>query len=254
MGHWYSSEGEPTYTVIGANGKERPTTLRDARKEGYVPSVTTIFKVKASPGLDRYKQTQLLEAAWQHKRLTTGWAEYCREVVKKSNEHRIKAAETGSALHDELETYYKGGDISHGAAILVDPVVSFMLEQFPDVDDWIAEPSFTEQQFGFGGKVDMYSPGHNIILDWKTKSKADVVGIKAYDDHHMQTAAYAVGLAGLAKARDTKRYNLFISTQTPGNLQLTESTGFYREWGMFINLLNYWKLANNYKCGKGVFE
>lgn len=219
-----------------------------------MPSVTTIFKVKASPGLDRYKQTQLLEASWFYKPSQYTWAEYCKAVVKKSNEHRIQAAETGSELHDELETYYKGGDISHGAAILVDPVVSFMQEQFPDVDDWIAEPSFTEQHFGFGGKVDMYSPKHKIILDWKTKSKADVVGLKSFDDHHMQTAAYAVGLFGVEEAKDVKRYNLFISTQTPGNMQLNESIDFSREWGMFVNLLCYWKLANKYKCGKGEFE
>lgn len=31
-GHWYSKEGEPKYTIIGANGKERNTTLRDAKK------------------------------------------------------------------------------------------------------------------------------------------------------------------------------------------------------------------------------
>ena len=31
-GHWYTQEGDPMYTVIGANGKERNTTLRDARK------------------------------------------------------------------------------------------------------------------------------------------------------------------------------------------------------------------------------
>ena len=27
-GHWYTREGEPMYTIIGANGKERNTTLR----------------------------------------------------------------------------------------------------------------------------------------------------------------------------------------------------------------------------------
>ena len=31
-GHWYTEEGEPKYTIIGANGKERNTTLADARK------------------------------------------------------------------------------------------------------------------------------------------------------------------------------------------------------------------------------
>ena len=32
-GHWYTRQGTPAYTTIGKTG-ERPTTLRDARKEG----------------------------------------------------------------------------------------------------------------------------------------------------------------------------------------------------------------------------
>ena len=32
-GHWYDHEGKPMYTIVGVNGKERNTTLRDAKKE-----------------------------------------------------------------------------------------------------------------------------------------------------------------------------------------------------------------------------
>ena len=52
-GHWYTRDGEPMYTIIGANGKERNTTLRDAKKEGFVPSVTTILGMVAKPSLER---------------------------------------------------------------------------------------------------------------------------------------------------------------------------------------------------------
>ena len=44
-GHWYTRGGEPAYTVTGKNGKERNTTLRDARTMNLVPSVTTVLKV-----------------------------------------------------------------------------------------------------------------------------------------------------------------------------------------------------------------
>jgi hypothetical protein len=59
-GHWYTQEGEPMYTIIGANGKERNTTLRDAKKEGLVPSVTTIMGVVAKPALETWKQNNYL--------------------------------------------------------------------------------------------------------------------------------------------------------------------------------------------------
>ena len=59
-GHWYTQEGEPMYTIIGANGKERNTTLRDAKSLGLVPSVTTIMGIIAKPSLETWKQKQLL--------------------------------------------------------------------------------------------------------------------------------------------------------------------------------------------------
>jgi len=51
-GHWYRrSDGSPQYTIVGKNGKERDTTLRDAREHNLVPSVTTIMRIAAAPGL-----------------------------------------------------------------------------------------------------------------------------------------------------------------------------------------------------------
>ena len=50
-GHWYDHEGKPMYTIVGANGVERNTTLRDAKSLGLVPSVTTIIGMIAKPFL-----------------------------------------------------------------------------------------------------------------------------------------------------------------------------------------------------------
>ncbi len=59
-GHWYTQEGKPAYTVVGSNGKVRNTTLRDAKKLKLLPSVTTVMSVAAKPGLEAWKQQQLL--------------------------------------------------------------------------------------------------------------------------------------------------------------------------------------------------
>ena len=58
--HWYDKTGEAAYTVVGSNGKERNTNLKDARKHGYVPSVTTILGVAAKPPLENWKINQAL--------------------------------------------------------------------------------------------------------------------------------------------------------------------------------------------------
>src|SRR6185369_1021896 len=62
-GHFYTRAGEPAYTIVGKNGVERNTTLRDARKLDLVPGVTSIIRCAAAPGLEAWKQDQLLLAA-----------------------------------------------------------------------------------------------------------------------------------------------------------------------------------------------
>ena len=59
-GHWYAADGSPAYKIIGKNGKERNTTVRDARERNLVPSVTTVLGLVAKPGLSNWLQQQVL--------------------------------------------------------------------------------------------------------------------------------------------------------------------------------------------------
>ena len=61
--HWYQRDGVPLHTVLSAKGEPRPTTLRDARKLGLLPSVTNILGVIAKPGLTSWLQEQAVLAA-----------------------------------------------------------------------------------------------------------------------------------------------------------------------------------------------
>ncbi len=235
--HWYQQDGSPLYTVIGANGKERDTTLRDARKLNLVPSVTTIMQMAAKPGLDNYLQTQLLDAV-----VTIGVhnSDFWRQsVIQKSKEHSSKAAAAGTKIHDALEQYYLGNGLTMAMHSICAPVIDLLKSEFPNAK-WEPEKSFSHKS-GFGGKVDM-SEASGIILDFKTKDTDDIKKMVPFDEHGMQTAAYAVGL-GMSGA---DRYNLFISTKVPGLVNLTKSEDFGRDWGMFQNLLSFWKLKNRY--------
>ena len=249
--HWYDKDGKPAYEIIGANGKLRDTTLRDARKFQYAPSTTTVIAGAAKPGLDNYLQQQLCQAAWDSDIFNTAGEAFSydiwkRTVVAKSKEHSQKAATKGTAIHDALEKYYLGGKVSKTMQPIVNPVIELLNSTF-GVIKWSPEASFTHK-LGFGGKVDMSYSGYQqgdengIVLDFKTKDTDDIKKMVPYDEHGMQTAAYAVGL-DIPQAR---RYNLFISTQVPGLLSLTESTDFERDWGMFEALLKLWQLRNNY--------
>jgi hypothetical protein len=243
--HWYDRDGQTAYEIPGKNGEMRGTTLRDARKLGFVPSVTTITGGQANPGLLFWKQGQLLDAAISnpfhpHEHEETKWK---RDMLYKADEVGRTAAARGNVLHNLLEDYMLGKKIPKNEECFILPVIKFLRDEFPGVI-WEPEASFTSVEHGYGGKIDLHSKSHNIVLDYKTKNTDDIKKMVANDDYHMQTAAYAVGLK--LDTTYTKRYNLFISTKVPGMLNLTESVNFYRDWQMFKHLLKFWQLKNRY--------
>ena len=252
--HWYNQDGNTQYTVIGANGKERNTTLADAKKHKYVPSVTTILQIPSKPALDVWKTNQVLEAVltcdcnpsvWSTEDQVTKWKSL---IIKASQEIGKQAARRGSELHDKLEGWFSGS--INGAEFGED--AKFVIPAIEEVDKvlksktWVAEKSFSHP-LGFGGKVDLHSKKlpEGIVLDFKTKSKtANFDKDLGYMEHAMQLAAYRQGL-GIPNARC---YNLFISVETPGLVQLKEwkEEEVQKAWEMFKCLLNYWKLEKNY--------
>ena len=62
-GHWYTQEGEPCYTQVTASGKnkgkDRNTTLRDARKQNLLPSVTTVQSIQSKPVIVQWAKKQV---------------------------------------------------------------------------------------------------------------------------------------------------------------------------------------------------
>jgi hypothetical protein len=98
-GHWYALNGEPRYTIKGANGRERNTTLADARKLQLVPSVTTIIRMAAAPALEKWKRDQVLLAALTlPRRDGEPEADWLRRVEQDSQEQGKQAAERGTAI------------------------------------------------------------------------------------------------------------------------------------------------------------
>ena len=103
-GHWYDGKtGEARYTITGKNGKERNTTLADARKLGLVPSVTTITKILDRPGLKPYFRKQMFESCLTTPR-PAGMSDldFFNECCKWADEHASLAAEAGTRVHGEI--------------------------------------------------------------------------------------------------------------------------------------------------------
>jgi len=242
-GHWYSKTGEAKYTIIGANGKERNTTLRDARKFGYLPSVSAILRVADNPGLDKWKRDTLLMAAATLPKVEGESVEQWMERVEKdSNEQSSKARDLGTEIHGSLERAYLGKDYNPEHEVFVKSTMNIIREHFNDWV-WSAEKSFASP-LGYGGKVDLHA-GSSIVIDFKTSAFDDADKKKGYDEYILQLVAYA---KGLGMREGFRCANVLVSTSTPGLVKIIEYTQeeMQTAWEKFLCLLRYWQLDKAY--------
>lgn len=243
MGHWYGRDGSPQYRIFGANGKERNTTLRDSRKYGFLPSVTTILNIPAKPGLDRWKQNQILDAAWGmgHDLQKEEWG---KAVVEKSSEIASNTASIGTAIHANIEQYYIDGTIlSPEYETHVRNVEKFLKSYYPG--GFIAERSFGHP-LGYGGKVDLSVQSdeipRGIVFDFKSKDFKEDTPIKklCWPEQALQLDAYRNGLL----MPEAQMISIYID-RTTGIVKTYEwEKGSYFE--QFKCLLKYWQLSKGY--------
>jgi len=237
--HWYTRTGDPAYTVKNKDGHQRPTTLRDARKLGLVPSVTTIIKCAASPGLEAWKLQQMMLAALTLPRAPEETEEsFISRIQADSKEQAKMAAERGSEVHAALESFFETRHVTSKFSPAVLGTETEIVKVFGDVT-WSAEKSFAVK--GFGGKVDLHSKdGRGVVIDFKTKEFTSETLDKAqgFDEHLMQLAAYRVGLE-IPQARCA---NVFVSVTEPGLVVVKEwdQEDLDRGWKMFSSLLEFW--------------
>lgn len=231
------------YTVTAKDGSQRPTTLRDARKLGLVPSVTTILKAAAAPGLQAWKERQILLAALTLPRQENEPEDqYIERIFHDSREQGKQAAQHGTDIHAAIQGFYEG-TVTNAFVEHVVGCNKKMQDYFGD-HDWVCERPFCHE-LGFGGKCDMYTNVANgIVIDIKTKD-FDTDTVDAYDEHLMQLAAYRVGL-GLPQSRCA---NVFVSRTVPGLTVIHEWTqkDLARGWEMFHALLVFWQAKTGHK-------
>ena len=242
-GHWYKPNGEPAYAVEGANGKIRNTTVRDARKEGFLPSVTTIIGCAAKPALDVWKQQQAILAALTLPR-NDGESEedWLSRVVSDSKETAKQAAERGTQIHGVIEAFYEGVYLPELPAYV--RVVEKTINEHFGPQLWVAEKSFAHG--GYGGKCDLISRPHvhprseGFVIDFKTTEK-DVDKLDYYFDHQMQLAAYRHGFE-MPNARCAIVY--VNANENKAKLLEIPDDDLRIGWECFTHLLAFYRAKN----------
>ena len=242
--HWYcATTGTPRYTTIGKNGKERNTTLRDAKAAPgtLVPSVSTINSQLSKAGLDTWKQTQALLAAADNPRgLEETEKEYVERILYLSKAKSREAADRGTLIHDFIESFYSQEylpDMPAYVRAVDEAVTSHFGTQL-----WIPEQSLVNQE-GYGGKCDLYcKPRHDftgVVIDFKTTEKSPG-DLTPYTEHIIQLAAYREVLAPSARCA-----NVYINGTTNEVAIYEHSEQDLKDgYQMFLNLLGIYKLKN----------
>lgn len=235
-GHYYYPDGRPCYTVIGKNGKERATTLRDARTLGLVPSVTTIIRCAAAPGLEQWKIRQALMSALTLPRVGGETEdEYLKRVQQDWQEEGRAAADKGMQIHAAIESYFRGEPFDLRWAAWVEEAAKEIHRVCGD-QQWAAEKSYASG--GYGGKIDLCAGSglDSWVVDYKSKD-GDLEDVVLYDEHDMQLAAYREMRTG-----EQGRAGILFVSRTIPRVKFMEcpSDDLARGWGMFKALIDFW--------------
>ena len=237
--HWYTADGEPSYTRIAKNGNVRNTTLADAKKEGLLPSVTTIINVLSKPKLDRWKQEQVLLASLTLPRLENEpEADWLKRVTEDSRSTGKDAMARGTAMHSVLETYFTQVYLPE-YPMYTHRTETALREHFGD-QFWNCEKSFAHP-LGYAGKCDLYSE-EGIVLDFKTKESLKNAAV--YDEHILQLSAYAHGFN-----MPSARCAIVFVSEDETQIHEIDQEDLQRGWKMFQCLLTYFRIKNNLSQG-----
>ena len=242
--HWYCAQtGAPRYTTTGKNGKERNTTLRDAKANPgtLVPSVSTINSQLSKAGLNTWFQTEAIKAAAENPRgLQEEEKDYISRILELSKRKSQDAMARGTLIHDFIESFYNQDylpDMPAYVRIVDDAITAHFGTQL-----WIPEQSLVNQE-GYGGKCDLYcKPRHDftgVVIDFKTTEKSPG-DLTPYLEHTLQLAAYREVLAPSARCA-----NVYINGETNEVAIYEHSEQDLKDgYQMFLNLLNIYKLKN----------
>jgi hypothetical protein len=196
--HYYGLDGSPKYSVIGKNGNERPTTIKDARQNSWVPSVSTVLQAIAKPGLEAWKARQLLEASLTLPRNKgESLDDYAKRVIEDAKAQGVAAAERGTELHAAIEDVIRTGVPWPQWEKHLGNIWDTLQQHGINLVDGEPEHSFATSinGMGFGGKVDYhFKDGECCLIDFKSKDKIEDGKRLAWDEHVIQLGAYGFGL------------------------------------------------------------
>ncbi len=263
--HWYQRKTGVAVYEVPMTSKEgmRRTNLKDARKLDLVPSVTSVLKVMAAPGLEIWKAEQLLQAALTlPKKQGETLDAYAKRIVEDSKAQGIEAASRGKQLHAAIEQYIGtfgtcwSCEIDETWRPHCEKLKATLAQHGIDIHAGQPEHSFASQIGGlwYGGKIDYHKRnGELVVLDFKSKDKIEPKKQLVYEEHAMQIAAYGYGLFGRitsSKPWDWEAFrglNVFVGV-SDCEVRVVEHTpeDLAHGFELFRSVLDFWTRKNRF--------
>ncbi len=268
--HWYSTDGKACHTQPtkeGAKNAERPTTIRDARKLGLLPSVSGILGVMAKDSLTSWQIDRVIEACW-------GFPADAEEITLEQYAERVKeaafaevraACDVGTKVHAAIEKsltvgLYDGKELvtmPDGGVVEMEAMVEPALGRVRELgfEALASERVLVNTHHGYAGTTDLileHEDGTRAILDFKTKKTRPGEAIYESDQHAMQIAAYWQAEwgkpLGWVIPPDACGFNVYISTTEPGRVEVVrhDDAKLRSAWEAFTHCLALWRWMNAY--------
>lgn len=187
---WYNADAQHVAQVESYDGKKMvDVTLRQARKHGFYPSVTSIMQIVANPFLEDWKQDQVLMSALTLPRQEDEIDDVLIARIKKdAKTQAARAADRGRSIHAAIQIWLESGQICTGFDGLISNFQDhFNIEAPPET--WWSESPFVE--CGYAGTIDLLTETH--IVDFKSREWARGHEVRPYDKDIWQVCAYRQG-------------------------------------------------------------
>lgn len=240
--HWYTAAGEPKYDA----------TLREARKFGYLPSVSGICRLWPKGALESWKQEQLILAALTLPRNPGESLDAFAHRVAADGQSTAKTtAQWGTRFHDLCEKLHRYEQPKPPPE---------MTEHYRLYREWFigtatgvvrTEHCVVNPELGYAGKLDLL-----MLCNWgralgDIKSRSVKNGKPTYyDEQAMQLAAY--GMALPPEEQPEAYFSVIVNRDTPEPPYVKWWTPdeILKATVDFMACLNLWTRVNKYTPGK----
>ena len=253
--HWYHPDGSPCFEVPRADGNGmRNTDLRDARKLGLLPSVTTIQQVLSKPGLTNWIVEQNILAIVTAPDVPGETLhDKVKRVLPDADQERDAAASVGTRVHAALANIFLNIDMP------VDPDIAVMVGAgYREIKKFMDEKELTvvaaEEKMvghGFAGCTDLVLSGFACfyVLDFKTCKTTDKEKkLTGWPEHRSQLGAYAAlwCLRHNLDPLSVSTANVYISTTQPGRCEIVQHEDWRADYAGFRAMFDVWCWLKGY--------